>query len=56
MSNTAPQYAPPEITLGEQDRVDFMVKVYQHHAVEDGAFMAFEFLLYTTRIDKPKYY
>jgi len=48
MADTAPQYAPPVITLDEEDRVEFMVKVYQHLAVALVAFMAFEFLLFAT--------
>lgn len=55
MANTAPQYAPPVITLGEDARVTFMVKVYQHIGLAIGVFMAAEFLLFTTGIAERSY-
>ena len=50
MANTAPQYAPPVITLGEDARITFMMKVYQHIGLALAAFMGFEFLLFTSGI------
>jgi FtsH-binding integral membrane protein len=47
MASTAPQYAPPVVTLGEDARVTFMVKVYQHIGLAIGVFMAVEYLLFT---------
>lgn len=55
MANTAPQYAPPVITLPEEDRVDFMVKVYQHLGVALAAFMAIEVLFFATGIAEGLY-
>lgn len=52
-------YAPPSeapvITLTETDRIDFMVKVYQHLGLAIGAFMAMEFLLFSTGIAESIY-
>ena len=47
MSYAAPQQAPV-ITLPEEDRIGFMVKVYRHLALAVVAFMAFEFMLFTS--------
>lgn len=55
MASTAPQYAPPVITLGEDARVAFMVKVYQHLALAIGVFMAAEFLLFTSGLAERLY-
>lgn len=48
MESAVPQYAPPVITLGEDARITFMMKVYQHIGLAIAAFMAFEFLLFTS--------
>ncbi len=55
MASTAPQYAPPVITLGEDARVTFMVKVYQHIGLAIAAFMGIEFLLFTTGVAEKFY-
>ncbi|MEM7284773.1 MAG: Bax inhibitor-1 family protein [Actinomycetota bacterium] len=46
----APTYAPPVISQGEEARITFMTKVYQHIGLALAAFMGFEFLLFTSGI------
>lgn len=48
MANAAPQYATPVASLAEDDRIAFMVRVYQHLALAIVAFIGFEFLLFST--------
>lgn len=48
MADMAPTYAPPVITQGEEARITFMMKVYQHIGLAIAAFMAIEFLLFTS--------
>ncbi len=48
MAELAPQYAPPVITLGEDARITFMTRVYQHIGLAVAAFMGIEFLLFTS--------
>ena len=55
MANTAPQYAPPVITLGEDARVTFMMKVYQHIGLAVAAFIGIEFLLFTSGLAETIY-
>lgn len=55
MASTAPEYSPPVITLGEDARVAFMVKVYQHIGVAIAAFMAIEYLLFASGIAETFY-
>ena len=50
MADMAPTYAPPVITQGEEARITFMTKVYQHIGLAIAAFMGFEFLLFTSGI------
>lgn len=50
MADMAPTYAPPVITLGEDARVTFMMKVYQHIGLALAAFLGFEFLLFTSGV------
>lgn len=50
MADMAPTYAPPVITQGEEARITFMTKVYQHIGLALAAFMGFEFLLFTSGI------
>jgi FtsH-binding integral membrane protein len=55
MASTAPQYAPPVVTLGEDARIAFMVKVYQHIGLAIGVFMAVEFLLFSSGLAESLY-
>ena len=55
MANTAPSYAPPVITQGEDARVAFMMKVYQHIGLALAAFMGMEFLLFTSGVAETFY-
>lgn len=48
MADMAPTYAPPVITQGEEARITFMMKVYQHIGLAIVAFMGIEFLLFTS--------
>lgn len=50
MADMAPTYAPPVISQGEEARITFMTKVYQHIGLALAAFMGFEFLLFTSGI------
>lgn len=48
MSYAAPTQSQPVITLPEDDRIAFMGRVYQHLGLALAAFVAFEFLLFTS--------
>ncbi|MGI9622744.1 MAG: Bax inhibitor-1/YccA family protein [Acidimicrobiales bacterium] len=48
MESAAPQYTAPVITLGEDARIAFMMKVYQHIGLAIAAFIGIEFLLFTS--------
>lgn len=50
MSSHAPLTTQPVVTLPEDDRIAFMGRVYQHLGLAIVAFMAFEFLLFTSGI------
>ena len=50
MADMAPTYSPPVISLDEDARVTFMMKVYQHIVLAIVAFMGIEFLLFTSGI------
>ena len=50
MADMAPTYSPPVISLDEDARVTFMMKVYQHIGLAIVAFMGIEFLLFTSGI------
>ena len=50
MADMAPTYSPPVISLGEDARVTFMMKVYQHIGLALAAFLGIEFLLFTSGI------
>lgn len=50
MSYAAPTQPQPVITLPEEDRIAFMGRVYQHLGLALAAFVAFEFLLFTSGI------
>ncbi len=55
MANPAPTYAPPVITQGEDARVAFMMKVYQHIGLALAAFMGMEFLLFSSGLAETFY-
>jgi FtsH-binding integral membrane protein len=48
MSYAAPTQPQPVITLPEEDRIAFMGRVYQHLGLALAAFVAFEFLLFSS--------
>ncbi len=48
-------YGPPVIALPEQDRVTFLVRVYQHLGLAIGAFVALEFVLFKTGLAEKLY-